>query len=132
MITNVSQRKIPLIIQILLIFLLIRKSGAIALIPELYFFFLGGLLSAGIAFFYLFANIKSSLHMIGISSLTAFAVGLSLHYHINIINSIVSLLMLNGIVVSSRLEMKAHTITELAIGFGIGLFPQMLLWYFWL
>lgn len=132
MISSVAQRKIPLMIQICLLFLLIRKSSAIGLIPELYFFFMGGLISAGAAFLYLYGNVKSSLHMIGISSLTGFAIGLSMHYQVNITNSIVSLLLLNGLIASSRLEMKAHTVTELIIGIAMGFMPQVVLWYFWL
>ena len=127
-----SQRKLPLMIQIALIFILIQKSITIDAIPELYFFFLGGLISATIALLLLFRKLKASLHMIGISTITAFCIGLSFHNRINMIYPISFLILLNGFLFNSRLEMKAHTIKELVIGFLIGLLPQLLLWQFWL
>jgi hypothetical protein len=39
---------------------------------------------------------------------------------------------MNGVVASSRLEMKAHTVKELVIGFVLGIIPQVLLFRFWL
>lgn len=132
MVSEVSQRKIPLVIQCFLIILLLRKSIPLARYPELHFFFLGVLLSTLQALGFLFFKIKASLHMVGISALTAFVIGLSLHNQINSIYTIVFLILMNGFVASSRLEMKAHTTTELIIGFLLGSIPQLLLWYFWL
>ena len=132
MISDLSQRKIPLLIQVLLITILIQKSITIDRIPELFFFFFGGLISALLALVFLFAKIKASIHMIGISALTAFVIGLSIHSQINMLNTIFILIIMNGIVAASRLEMKAHTDKELSIGFITGLLSQLILWYFWL
>lgn len=132
MVPEASQRIIPLIIQSFLIILLLRKSITLARYPELHFFFLGGLFSTLQALGLLFFKIKASLHMLGISALTAFVIGLSLHYQINAVNVIAFLILINGLVASSRLEMEAHTTTELIIGFLLGSIPQLLLFYFWL
>lgn len=132
MISELSQRKIPLLIQIVLFFLLIQRSITQERIPELHFFILGGLISAIIAYLLLFLKIKTSLHLLGTSSLTAFLIGLSFHNQINSINSIALLIFVNGLVASSRLVMKAHSVKELLIGFSLGLLPQLILWYFWL
>lgn len=132
MVSNLSQRKIPLIIQAILIVILIQKSITIDRIPELFFFFFGGLISTLLTLLFLFGKIKASIHMIGISSLTAFVVGLSVHNQMNFVYFIAFLILMNGIIAASRLEMKAHTHKELVIGFFIGLLPQLVLWYFWL
>ena len=132
MVSELSQRKIPLIIQAFLIVTLIQKSITLDRIPELFFFFFGGLLSTLLTLLFLFGKIKASIHMIGISSLTSFVVGLSLHNQINFMYYIAFLILMNGIVASSRLEMKAHTNIELAIGFFVGLIPQLALYFFWL
>ena len=132
MLTEVSQRKIPLIIHCFLLILLVKKSVTIDRYPELHFFFLGALLSTILALILLFANIKASLHMIAISSLTVFIIGLSLHLQIQNIFTIAVLILLNGFVASSRLEMKAHTSKELIIGFMLGAVPQLLLLVLWL
>lgn len=132
MIAKISQRKIPLVIHCFLIILLTRKSITVDRYPELHFFLLGGLLSTLIALILLFANVKASLHMIAISSLTIFIIGLSMHLQIQSMIPISILILLNGIVASSRLEMNAHTYKELVVGFFIGAIPQLLLLILWL
>ncbi|RTY70604.1 hypothetical protein [Flavobacterium sp. LB2P53] len=132
MVSKISQRKIPLILHCFLIILLVRKSITIDSYPELHFFLLGGLLSSLLALILLFLQIKASLHMIAFSSLTVFIIGLSLHLQIQNIFTIALLLLLNGVVATSRLEMKAHTIKELLLGFVLGIIPQLLLLVLWL
>jgi len=132
MIADISQRKIPLIIQCFLTILLVRKSITLEHFPEFHFFFLGGLLSTVIALILLFFKTKASLHMIAISALTVFVIGLSIHNQNRNINWIALLILMNGLVASSRLEMKAHTPKELIIGFLSGIIPQLILMNLWL
>lgn len=132
MISEISQRKIPLVIQCFLTILLVRKSITLDHYPEFHFFFLGGLLSTVLALVLLFLRTKASLHMIAISAFTVFVIGLSIHNQTRNINLIAFLVLMNGFVASSRLEMKAHTPKELMIGFLLGIIPQMLLLRFWL
>jgi hypothetical protein len=132
MLSDSSQRKIPLLMQIALTVILITKSITITQFPELFFFFLGGLGSTLIAFALLFAKIKISIHMIAMSALSFFVIGMSVHHQLNVIFLIATLFFITGIVASSRLAMKAHSIEELAIGYVSGVLPQMVLWLFWL
>lgn len=132
MISEVSQRKIPLVIQCFLTILLIRKSITLDRFPELHFFFLGGLLSTILALVFVFFKTKASLHMLAISALTLFFIGLSIHNQTQNIYMIALLVSMNGVVATSRLEMKAHTNKELVIGFLLGVMPQLLLLRFWL
>lgn len=132
MLSEVSQRKIPLLMQIALTFILISKSVTMERFEELFFFFLGGIASTIVAFGLLYAKIKASIHMIALSTLTFFVIGMSMHHELNIIYTIASLFLITGIVASSRLAMKAHTMKELAIGYVVGMVPQMVLFWFWL
>lgn len=132
MIPDISQRKTPLIILCFLTILLMRKSITIDYFPQLYFFFLGGLLSTFSALILLFFNTKASLHSMAMSTLTVFVIGLSIHYQNQSIYSIAFLVFMNGVVASSRLEMEAHTPKELTIGFLLGILPQLLLFRLWL
>ncbi|MGV9003285.1 hypothetical protein [Flavobacterium sp.] len=132
MISDIAQRKTPLLLQIMLFAVLINKSVTADRFPELHYFFMAGIISSTIAFLLLFAKTKASIHLIGTSSLTFFIIGLSLHYEINTINTLVILMVLNGFVASSRLEMKAHNHKELFIGFLIGAIPQIGLLFYWL
>lgn len=129
---ELSERKIPLIVQCFLIILLIRKSITIERYPELHFFLLGALVTTLIALLLLFVKTKASIHMIGISALTVFIFGLSIKHQTPNTLLIVLMVLINGFVASSRLVMKAHTIKELIIGILLGSLPQMLFLYLWL
>lgn len=130
--SDLSQRKIPLVIQCFLTILLVRKSITLDYFPEFHFFFLGGLLSTLLALILLFFRIKASLHMVAISAFTLFVIGLSIHNQTRNINGIAFLVLMNRFVASSRLEMHAHTPKELVIGVLLGIIPQLLLLVFWL
>jgi len=132
MLENLAQRKIPLFLSCILLYILAFKSITQAALPELHFFLLGGLLSNLLTFLYLFMNVKASIHQMGIAALTCFVMGLSMHYQVDLSYGIALLLLLNGLVASSRLAMQAHTYQELAIGLGLGALPQLGLWWFWL
>lgn len=132
MLSDISQRKIPLLLQIMLFAILIQKSITLERFPSLYFFFLGGMISTVFAFGLLYAKIKASIHMVGISSLTVFIIGLSNYNEVNTINTVAFFITMNGVVASSRLAMNAHNNKELIIGFLCGAVPQFALFYFWL
>lgn len=132
MVADISQRKIPLVIQCFLTILLLRKSITFEHFPEFHFFFLGGLLSTIVALILLFFKTKASLHMVAISALMVFVVGLSIHNQAWNLNMIAFLVLMNGFVASSRLEMKAHSPIELVLGFLFGVVPQLALLPFWL
>ena len=130
MISNVSQRKTPLIIHIFLLVFLITQTISRNKMPELYYFFAGSILSSSLSLILVFFNKKASLHILGTSSLSIFCIGLCIHFQIKEYVLISILILLNGLVASSRLYMKAHTEKELIIGFLIGSIPQIILLYF--
>jgi len=53
-------------------------------------------------------------------------------YELHNSSTIALLFFITGIIASSRLAMKAHSLKELAIGYAVGMFPQIILWGFWL
>ena len=132
MLAHKNQRRLPLLFHAILLLILIRKSITIDYFPILYFFFLASFISTFWAFVFLFTRFKVSLHQLAIASFTVFAIGISLHYNVRMVGIVVPLILCNGIVASSRLEMKAHTSTELILGGLIGAIPQIGLMYFWL
>lgn len=132
MIADIDQRKIPLLAQCFITILLVQKSITIERYTELHFFFLGALLSTIIALILLFCNVKASLHMLAISSLTVFIFGMNIHHQSNAIFLVVVFVIISGFVASSRLEMNAHTPKELLIGLSIGTLTQISLFFLWL
>lgn len=131
MVADINQRKIPLMFQITLFFYLIKRIIRPEYFSELYFCFLASIISTFLAFILLFFKQKASLHMLGITSLTTFAILLSFHTQYNFIYLIVFLIFCCGAVASSRLVMKAHDAKELILGTLIGVLPQFILSFVW-
>ena len=124
-IDNVQQRRVPLLFQIVLtglVLIIVVKGYEF---PELYYFFLGILSSAAIAFVAAALKYKMSLHMIGITGVLFFVIGLSIFYNSNLLTVIALLCFAVGAVASSRLQENAHSMTELCAGFLAGGLPQL-------
>lgn len=132
MVSDVSQRKLPLFINIILITGLITRYITKENLPELHYFFLGNVISSFLALGFVFIKKKVSIHMTAMAGLTVFILGLLYFYQIKPVASVAILLICNGLVGTSRLEMNAHTLQELILGFLIGLLPQLLLLSLWL
>lgn len=132
MLPEIAQRRIPLILQCFLYILLVKRSIVIVRYPELHFFFLGALFSTILALICTLFKIKASLHMVAISGLTIFVIGLNIHLQMQNPYWSALLILLTGIVASSRLEMDAHTPKEILIGLLAGVLPQVLFLFLWL
>ena len=129
---SIAERRMPIAIQAILLFVLIKYSISKEMFTELYYFFLGGLLSTLVVLSAVLLKFKASLHMIGISALTAFIYGLSVYYQLPFTYLIGICIICMGFVASSRLYKKAHTPIELIAGIFSGMVPQLLLFKYWL
>ena len=129
---DVKQRKIPLYVYVLVLFLIVSKVITKSIFSELYDFFLASLIAAIVCLILVLFRVKASMHMMGISGLAMFLIVLSITYQINITFALSVLILMIGLVGTSRLFLKAHTFLELIIGFFIGWIPQLLVMYDWL
>lgn len=129
---TLKERRMPIAIQAIMLLILLKFSVSREVTVELYYFFLGGLFSGILALTSVLLKFKASLHMIGITALTAFTYGLSVYYKLPFVNLFAFCIVCMGLVASSRLYMKAHTYPELVVGLLIGLLPQVILYRFWL
>ena len=100
--------------------------------PELYYYFLAIFFSAILGLVLVLLKVKISLHMLGLGGFVMFLIGLSIHYNLNLIYTISFFLAVLGLTASSRLHYMAHTMTELSLGFLIGVLPQVLVLYYWI
>lgn len=130
--TEVRERRLPLIIQAILVLMVLKFVYTAFDHPELYYFFVGVLFTTLTALVLVFFKFKASLHQMGIAGLTVFVIALSIHFQVNMIYWITFFVMANGWVASSRLTTHSHTLTELIIGGFIGALPQILVLNFWL
>ncbi|MBO3099280.1 hypothetical protein [Gelidibacter pelagius] len=126
------ERIIPLILNVLIIFLILKRVLSHDEIPELYYFYLGILFSTLTCLVLAILRFKASIHMIGSAGFFMFAVALSIHFKININGTIALMFVIIGGIATSRLHLKAHNNAELLIGFLVGLVPQLVLLNYWL
>ncbi|TDI73675.1 MAG: hypothetical protein E2O83_08695 [Bacteroidetes bacterium] len=129
---DVKERKIPLMLQCLLLLLIIKMVFDPYDSPEMYFFFVGVLFSTISALLLVIFKVKVSLHQMGIAGVTMFIIALSVHFKVNMLVWIGLVALANGWVASSRLHTNSHTYPELILGFFVGLIPQFLMLNFWL
>ena len=129
---NVSERKIPLIINSIIVALILARVLPLNEIPELYFFFIGILISTITCLALVFVKFKASIHMIASAGFFMFAVALAVHFKININGTIALMCIIIGAIATSRLHLKAHTAIELLVGFFVGLLPQLILLNYWM
>ncbi|MFD1062867.1 hypothetical protein ACFQ1Q_06380 [Winogradskyella litorisediminis] len=129
---STEERKLPLVINAFIISLVISKIFPADEIIELYFFFIGVLISTILCFIFTLLKTKASIHMLAASGFFMFAVLLSLHFKINVNGTIAMMAFLLGAIATSRLYLKAHTYPELLYGLLIGIIPQLFLFRFWL
>lgn len=129
---TVEERRLPLIINSLIIILILIRVLPLNEIPELYFFFIGILISTITCFALAVAKFKASIHMIASAGFFMFAVALAIHFKININGTIALMCIILGAIATSRLHLKAHTPIELGVGLFIGLLPQLILLNYWM
>ncbi|MBT8262143.1 MAG: hypothetical protein KJO05_04925 [Bacteroidia bacterium] len=129
---DVKERKVPLMLQCLLLLLVIKMVFDPYDSPELYYFFVAILFSAITALLLVFFKQKISLHQMGIAGVTMFLIALSVHFKVNLLIWIIIMFIANGWVASSRLHTNSHTPVELVLGLFIGVIPQLILLNFWL
>lgn len=127
-----QERVLPLILNSMILVLILIRVLPEDEIPELYYFFIGILISNISCLILVLVKFKASIHMIGICGLFMFMIALAIHFHINILATVCLMLVLIGAVATSRLHMKSHNTKELIIGGFIGLLPQLLVIKYWL
>ena len=78
------ERIIPLILNCIVVSLVIKKIVPANQIIELYYFFLGILVSTLACLFLAIMKFKTSIHMVSVAGLLMFFIALSIHFSINI------------------------------------------------
>ncbi|MDO6759912.1 hypothetical protein Q4566_06840 [Tamlana sp. 2_MG-2023] len=130
--STAKQRILPLMLNCVILLLVIKKIVTPNQSIELYFFFVGILISNMACMCLAVFGFKASIHMIGVNGLIMFFIALSIHYSININGTLALMAIITGAVATSRLHLKAHNSVELITGAFIGFIPQLILVPYWL
>ncbi|WP_341214835.1 hypothetical protein [uncultured Wocania sp.] len=129
---STRERIFPLLLNCVVIILVLQRIITPSQVIELYFFFVGILISTLACLILAIFKFKSSIHMIAVSGVFMFFIALSIHFNININGTLALMSIITGAVATSRLHLNAHTYKELIIGFFVGMFPQLILVNYWL
>ena len=126
---SISERKIPLIVMIVLFYLLGNTLQNIPNLRELGLLFYAT--SLGLIFIYLFFifKIKASIHLLSLGISTGFFMVLGIIHSQSFLLVIIVSFLLAGILASARLHLKAHTPKEVYLGFLFGILSPYLLYY---
>lgn len=130
--STAQERKYPLAIQFILLFLILYKVLPNNYVFELYYYFVGLLIASFTSLLLLFMNFKTSLHVVGVSGLFMYLINLSIHFELNLVIAISVFALIIGLVASSSLYLKSHSKTEIIAGILIGLVSQLLTVKYWL
>lgn len=125
---TINERKFPILFFAILSFLigkLLLKTGTADLLALTFF---ACTLALGIVYALFLSKIKTSLHTLGISGLIGFIGLISYTYKLNLLLLMMFLFILLGIIATSRLQLKAHKMNEVYIGFIVGFLSQIVVY----
>jgi len=130
-IPSVSDRKLPLLFFLLVSFTATKILSSYRILPDLTIMFIGITFISLIAYFSISLKFKISLHAISIGGVIGVILALSKLYRMNLIFLISILFLIAGIIITSRLKLRAHSNLEVYLGFLIGIILQYGIFYYY-
>lgn len=130
-IPSVRERRLPLLFFLLVSFLATKLLSNYRILPDLTIMFIGITFVSLIAYVLISFRFKISLHAISIGGVIGVILALSRLYNMNLILIISTLFVLAGIILTARLCLKAHTNTEVYLGFFTGILLQYGIFYYY-
>lgn len=94
-------------------------------IPYIYTVFILGTLISTIVSFLITLLYKLSIHMVGASGLLIASMLMMMNSELSLLNVFLAIVVVNGLVASARLYLKAHTVKQIYVGFMIGMLGQV-------
>jgi membrane-associated phospholipid phosphatase len=126
-VSTIKERRFPVIFMILLLYFLGNTIIQIPTIRNLGILFYGTSLSLTCIYLLFSVKLKSSLHLVSMGNMIGFFLIMTNINSLSMLPIIILLILLSGILASSRLYLKAHTPVELLIGFFLGIVCQFIL-----
>lgn len=128
-IDSIDERKFPILLFISIAYIIanwLYNSGIVDILSLLFYGYTIGLVCAYIL---LYLKFKISLHTSAIAGLIGFLICFSHYYNQNVLFILIAMVLLGGVIGSSRLKLKAHSIKEVFLGFIFGVFTQFIAYY---
>jgi hypothetical protein len=127
---TIKERKIPIVLMIFLFYLLgntIKEIHDLTDICLLFYSTTLGLLCIYVLFSF---QLKTSIHLLSLGITTGFFFTINNIYSVNFIVVVISGLLVSGTLASARLNLKAHTPTEVYLGFILGFICPIIVYLF--
>ena len=125
-VSTIKERRFPVIFMIFLLYFLGNTIIQIPTIRNLGILFYGTSLSLTCIYVLFSVKLKSSLHLVSMGNMIGFFLIMTNINSLSMLPIIILLILLSGILASSRLYLKAHTPIELLIGFSLGIICQFI------
>jgi membrane-associated phospholipid phosphatase len=129
-VTTIRERRMPVLLMTLLFYLLGNTLGRFSILEDLGLLFYGTSCSLLLSYLFFAFHLKSSLHLLSMGSALGFFLVIMNLYSLSLLPIVMVLILLTGLVASSRLYLNAHTSRELVSGFSLGFVGQLLI--FWI
>ena len=126
-VSTIKERRFPVIFMIFLLYFLGNTIIQIPTIRNLGILFYGTSLSLTCIYVLFSVKLKSSLHLVSMGNMIGFFLIMTNINSLSMLPIIILLILLSGILASSRLYLKAHIPVELLIGFFLGIVCQFIL-----
>ena len=117
---SIRERKIPIAMMIILFYLLGYTLLGTANITDLGILFYATSLGLTIIYIFFAFKLKVSIHLLSLGISTGFFLMMSSKYHHSFTLVVIICFLLSGFLGSARLHLKAHTKTEVYLGFLFG------------
>lgn len=131
---NREERATPIAIMtfyclVLFLFLIFQENGA--MVPNIIKgMALGGFIASAVAYV-LNRSFKVSLHGVGMGALAGFVLMYFTGMELYSLPILLSVFILGGVVLSTRMFLNSHNLKEVAIGYGLGFVSQVICIYFY-
>jgi membrane-associated phospholipid phosphatase len=126
---SIKERRIPLFFMTSIFLILGKFFFDVTYLKDLSYLYFGTALGLIFIYFIFKLKIKTSLHLLSMGSAVGFFLMIQLKYQTNIWPLISILILLSGLLASSRLKLKAHISKEVYLGFLLGIFCQVIINY---
>ncbi len=126
---NIEERKFPLILFAFISVLMSRMLFKMQSINDLAFYFVAGALALVLSYLFLRLRKKVSIHTLGVGSIIGFLMYISYTYQLNLLWILGVLFLFFGLMARARIALKAHTFSEVILGFIIGILTQLIVPY---
>jgi hypothetical protein len=127
---TIKERKLPVFIITILFYILGSTLSSVSILSDLGMLFYASSYALVIVYILFSFDLKTSLHTLSIGISLSFFLVMGISYSISLLPIIMILIFLSGVLASSRLHLKAHTVTEVYLGFTLGVISPFLVFYF--